>query len=406
MPLAHRRTPLLIALAVLSLLVAFLAVPPGRAGAAVCGTANAALGRPATASSTENATFPAGNAVDGNPGTRWSSAFSDPQWVQVDLGDEHDRLPGDAQLGGGVRAVVPDPGRAGRERPVDDGLRHHDRHRRHPDPHRERHRPVRPDERHRAGHPVRATRCGSSRCAPAAARRRRRPRRVLGRHRDHPAGPERGHGQGAQPHQRPLPGQPGVLELQRADPLDRRAAVPRHAGELGRPDVLLPRHARPASTSTSSSSRSGRTCSTATPPGSTRFGLKLAMRLHAHDGYDVAGRRGPGDVRASPGRRPSSSSSPRCRPSSRSSAQDPGAVPDPVPGQPPVVPGRRGQRRTTSARTRPRSASPPRRRTSSAAPACWPRTRTTARRSTGTSPSCRRRSGTPRRSTTRPRPAN
>ena len=86
MPLAHRRTPLLIALAVLSLLAAFLAVPPGRAGAAVCGTANAALGRPATASSTENASFPAGNAVDGNPGTRWSSAFSDPQWVQVDLG--------------------------------------------------------------------------------------------------------------------------------------------------------------------------------------------------------------------------------------------------------------------------------------------------------------------------------
>ena len=25
-------------------------------------------------------------AVDGNPGTRWSSAFSDPQWLQVDLG--------------------------------------------------------------------------------------------------------------------------------------------------------------------------------------------------------------------------------------------------------------------------------------------------------------------------------
>ncbi|HTR41247.1 MAG TPA: discoidin domain-containing protein, partial [Pseudomonadales bacterium] len=25
-------------------------------------------------------------AVDGNPTTRWSSAFSDPQWIQVDLG--------------------------------------------------------------------------------------------------------------------------------------------------------------------------------------------------------------------------------------------------------------------------------------------------------------------------------
>jgi hypothetical protein len=43
-------------------------------------------GRPATASSTESAAFPAANAVDGNAGTRWSSAFSDPQWLQVDLG--------------------------------------------------------------------------------------------------------------------------------------------------------------------------------------------------------------------------------------------------------------------------------------------------------------------------------
>jgi hypothetical protein len=44
-------------------------------------------GKPATASSSENATvFPASAAVDGNTGTRWSSAFSDPQWLQVDLG--------------------------------------------------------------------------------------------------------------------------------------------------------------------------------------------------------------------------------------------------------------------------------------------------------------------------------
>ncbi|MFD4598407.1 beta-1,3-glucanase family protein [Streptomyces sp. NPDC058464] len=43
-------------------------------------------GRPATASSTENASFPASAAVDGNTGTRWSSAFADPQWLQVDLG--------------------------------------------------------------------------------------------------------------------------------------------------------------------------------------------------------------------------------------------------------------------------------------------------------------------------------
>ncbi len=56
------------------------------------GTGGATLlsqGHPATASSTENATFPAANAVDGNTGTRWSSAFSDPQWITVDLGATH-----------------------------------------------------------------------------------------------------------------------------------------------------------------------------------------------------------------------------------------------------------------------------------------------------------------------------
>lgn len=43
-------------------------------------------GRPATASSVENAGTPASAAVDGNAGTRWSSAPSVPQWIQVDLG--------------------------------------------------------------------------------------------------------------------------------------------------------------------------------------------------------------------------------------------------------------------------------------------------------------------------------
>jgi beta-glucanase (GH16 family) len=46
-------------------------------------------GHPATASSSENSSFTAPNAVDGNTGTRWSSAFSDPQWIQVDLGAMH-----------------------------------------------------------------------------------------------------------------------------------------------------------------------------------------------------------------------------------------------------------------------------------------------------------------------------
>jgi len=51
--------------------------------------ANLALGRPATATSVESGLFyslPAGNAVDGNPDTRWGSKFSDPQSITVDLG--------------------------------------------------------------------------------------------------------------------------------------------------------------------------------------------------------------------------------------------------------------------------------------------------------------------------------
>src|ERR1700754_633852 len=50
------------------------------AGSGGCGTANAALGRPATASSTQLAAFPASSAVDGNAATRWSSTAADPQW--------------------------------------------------------------------------------------------------------------------------------------------------------------------------------------------------------------------------------------------------------------------------------------------------------------------------------------
>jgi F5/8 type C domain/Ricin-type beta-trefoil lectin domain/Putative Ig domain len=58
----------------------------GGGGSGTCGTVNAALNQPTTASSTENGSFLAADATDGNPGTRWSSAFSDPQWLDVDLG--------------------------------------------------------------------------------------------------------------------------------------------------------------------------------------------------------------------------------------------------------------------------------------------------------------------------------
>ncbi|MFD8970185.1 discoidin domain-containing protein [Streptomyces sp. NPDC059568] len=43
-------------------------------------------GKAVTASSVENGGTPATGANDGNTGTRWSSAASDPQWIQIDLG--------------------------------------------------------------------------------------------------------------------------------------------------------------------------------------------------------------------------------------------------------------------------------------------------------------------------------
>ncbi|MFL6051866.1 MAG: discoidin domain-containing protein [Actinoallomurus sp.] len=50
---------------------------------------NLSQGRPTTASSTEAPGTTAANATDGNTSSRWSSAFSDPQWLQVDLGAVH-----------------------------------------------------------------------------------------------------------------------------------------------------------------------------------------------------------------------------------------------------------------------------------------------------------------------------
>jgi hypothetical protein len=60
----------------------FRVVPP-----AVAGT-NIAQGRPATASSFDpwNGNFTAGQATDGDLSTRWSSAWTDDEWIQVDLG--------------------------------------------------------------------------------------------------------------------------------------------------------------------------------------------------------------------------------------------------------------------------------------------------------------------------------
>jgi len=68
---------------VLTLVAALTLATPQRALAA---DPLISQGKTATASSTENGTFPASAAVDGNTATRWSSAFSDPQWIRIDLG--------------------------------------------------------------------------------------------------------------------------------------------------------------------------------------------------------------------------------------------------------------------------------------------------------------------------------
>src|SRR5512135_223465 len=76
----------ILAVAVTAALAAALAVAAVPGSRAVAASALLSQGQPTTASSTESAAFPAANATDGNTGTRWSSAFSDPQWLQVDLG--------------------------------------------------------------------------------------------------------------------------------------------------------------------------------------------------------------------------------------------------------------------------------------------------------------------------------
>ncbi len=55
-------------------------------GVARAQSVNLALGSVATASSQESSAYGAANAVDGDATTRWSSAFSDPQTIELDLG--------------------------------------------------------------------------------------------------------------------------------------------------------------------------------------------------------------------------------------------------------------------------------------------------------------------------------
>src|SRR4051812_13377802 len=60
----------------------FVRLDPGTATS----TQDLAAGRATSASSVEKAGVESGKAVDGSSTTRWSSAFTDNQWWQVDLG--------------------------------------------------------------------------------------------------------------------------------------------------------------------------------------------------------------------------------------------------------------------------------------------------------------------------------
>ncbi|MFJ7525948.1 discoidin domain-containing protein [Streptomyces griseus] len=78
----RRRT---LALAVITTLVATL-LAAVQAAPAQAAPVLLSQGSTVTASSQENGGTAAGNAVDGDGGTRWSSAFADPQWIRIDLG--------------------------------------------------------------------------------------------------------------------------------------------------------------------------------------------------------------------------------------------------------------------------------------------------------------------------------
>ncbi len=89
--------------------VMFTAAPPDRA-----------LNRPVISSSDFSSAYAASNAVDGDTSTRWSSQFSDPQWIYVDLGQPFAINRDRAVVGDRVRRGLPDPGVRRRDE-LDDG---------------------------------------------------------------------------------------------------------------------------------------------------------------------------------------------------------------------------------------------------------------------------------------------
>lgn len=115
-PQRGRRNPRRGAGATLALVVAAagLAVPLVPAAAAG-GPTLLSQGKPATASSTQSPTgYQAGEAFDGDGGSRWSSLAADPQWIQVDLGQrasiDRVELDWEGAYGKGYRIQTSDDG--------------------------------------------------------------------------------------------------------------------------------------------------------------------------------------------------------------------------------------------------------------------------------------------------------
>ena len=136
--------------------------------------------------------------IDGKqPGTRWSSAFSDPQWLQVDLGASQTicevTLNWEAAYAKSFQ-IQTSPGRHRTWTTIYSTT--HRRRMRHCDPERHRDRQVRPDVRHRAGHSLRLQPVGVRRLHHHRRHKRRWRRRwrqhgraaglVLGQYKRHP----------------------------------------------------------------------------------------------------------------------------------------------------------------------------------------------------------------------------
>ena len=72
-------------LLIIRVIFLFITLASIMVSSSVGASANVALFKSASTSSSYSATYLPEYAFDGNPATRWASKFSDPQWVQVDL---------------------------------------------------------------------------------------------------------------------------------------------------------------------------------------------------------------------------------------------------------------------------------------------------------------------------------